>query len=779
MKLERINRIRRHRIFNDFTWPADLESFGRFNLIYGWNGSGKTTLSNILRALQLRTAIEEGDVSYEIDGNLIAGSDLGVATLPNVRVFNRDTVTRNVFETPESAQLPPVFVIGESSVELQRQLQQLKEQLPRLEDEANRAAITVSEAEKQETAFATAKARDIKNLLLAPGGAFNNYNVGDFRESVRSLRDVLPAPLMEEERARLITFKSSSPKTPVVLPTAIFPDLGALHQEARDALKRTVVSTVLADLASDPAIASWVQQGLRLHTHEGNAETCKFCLQPLPSERLLALEAHFNDRFKAFADDVDALHGRIERAATALETLSLPSEALLYPDLVPSYTQEVRSVKSSLHGVVHGLKELAIAVKAKKDRLFEPLALDDLLLGGNGSTNADKSVLKNMLTIIVAGGPAIAEFLGKSAFARLEAVVKQHNDRTAALPAEVAAARKRLHDHEVAVAAAQWLELDGVRVDAEAKNVESARVAKETKRKIQELEADILQHRPMAEKLNEDLAAYLGHDEIQVVPQATGYQLMRRGVPAVHLSEGERTAIAFLHFLRTLHDRSFDLTTGVVVIDDPISSLDSNSVYTAFGFLKGKLREAGQLFVLTHNFTFFRQVRNWFFNLNGRQPYRPGTRQRARFYMLRVRVFGGARCTQLEVLDKFLTEYESEYHYLFKRIHEESAQPLGQPLANYYDLPNLARRLLETFLVFKIPDKSTLHSRLQEVDFPEPRKTRLLRFVDSHSHAEQIGEGHEEAAALAEAPTVLKDLLDLIAFVDADHYRRMEANLAA
>ena len=40
MKLDRISKIRGHRIFDHFAWPADLEPFGRFNLIYGWNGSG-------------------------------------------------------------------------------------------------------------------------------------------------------------------------------------------------------------------------------------------------------------------------------------------------------------------------------------------------------------------------------------------------------------------------------------------------------------------------------------------------------------------------------------------------------------------------------------------------------------------------------------------------------------------------------------------------------------------------------------------------------------------
>lgn len=377
--------------------------------------------------------------------------------------------------------------------------------------------------------------------------------------------------------------------------------------------------------------------------------------------------------------------------------------------------------------------------------------------------------------MLVSGSSGIAEYMGKTAYAKLQGIVAKHNDRSAAFDQDVCEARRRLHDHEIASSMAEWIQLSNDREAAVRLKADSARAVTYTQEKIRELEADILQHRPAAEMLNADLIAYLGHDEIQVVPEKTGYLLMRRGEPATNLSEGERTAIAFLHFLRSLSDRSFDLATGIVVIDDPITSLDSNSTYSAFGFLKEKLKDANQLFVLTHNFTFFRQVRNWLQHLNR------GANRRAlpaRFYMLRARAEGGRRHTQIESLDPFLKDYESEYHYLFKRVHEASTMPLAQPLVVYYDLPNLARRLLETFLVFKVPDKGSLHSRLQEVDFEEPRKTRLLRFVDTHSHAEQINEGHDEAAGLAEAPTILRDLLDLIERVDGDHHARMVAAMA-
>src|SRR5690606_37731067 len=176
---------------------------------------------------------------------------------------------------------------------------------------------------------------------------------------------------------------------------------------------------------------------------------------------------------------------------------------------------------------------------------------------------------------------------------------------------------------------------------------------------IERLERKIVEHRQPAEELNEDLRRYLGHGEIRVEVKDTGYQLLRNGEPAEALSEGERTALALLYFLKSLRDRRFDLRNGVVVLDDPVSSLDAHALYLAFGFIRERTQGAGQLFVLTHNFAFFRQVRNWFTNLRGKD------KKSERLYML-DRIHGVTpRRTTLCALDPLLKKYESEYHYLF------------------------------------------------------------------------------------------------------------------
>jgi len=52
MKIERIKKIKNHRVFRDFSWTNDLPDFNEKNVFYGWNGTGKTTLCNLFRAIE-------------------------------------------------------------------------------------------------------------------------------------------------------------------------------------------------------------------------------------------------------------------------------------------------------------------------------------------------------------------------------------------------------------------------------------------------------------------------------------------------------------------------------------------------------------------------------------------------------------------------------------------------------------------------------------------------------------------------------------------------------
>ena len=289
---------------------------------------------------------------------------------------------------------------------------------------------------------------------------------------------------------------------------------------------------------------------------------------------------------------------------------------------------------------------------------------------------------------------------------------------------------------------------------------------------IATLEQEIMEHRLPADDLNEDLRRYLGHNELELHVEATGYTINRSGVPATTLSEGEGTAIALLYFLKSLEDRRFDMANGVVVLDDPVSSLDANGLYLAFGFIRERTQQAQQLFVFTHNFALFRQVRNWFHHLRG-QRRKDITQRPARFYMLNCTYEGERRASSIRQLDPLLERYESEYHYLFARVYR-SIGGVDATLEDNYILPNIARRVLETFMAFRQPDNSgDLWNRLQQVAFDEAKKTGILRFVHTHSHRDTIGEAEHDPSILGESSAVLTDLLDLIKSEDPNHFDAM------
>jgi predicted ATPase len=75
MGIDRINKIKNHRIFGGFAWPQDLLDFKDKNLFYGWNGTGKSTLSNLFRSIEKQAPMSEGQVEFVIDGNKVDGKE--------------------------------------------------------------------------------------------------------------------------------------------------------------------------------------------------------------------------------------------------------------------------------------------------------------------------------------------------------------------------------------------------------------------------------------------------------------------------------------------------------------------------------------------------------------------------------------------------------------------------------------------------------------------------------------------------------------------------------
>lgn len=740
MAISRIARLRHPGVLRDFTWAAELPTFGRYNLIYGWNGSGKTTISKLFRALETRTAPSTGEVTLSINGVDVSGHDFGQAVLP-VRVFNRDFVTESVFPLG-GGEVPPILVVGKESVEKQREVEQLKRSLADAQTAMESGRSKKRDAEKALDKHCIDRATGIRDTLRSPGSnPYNNYDKSRFRDRAEKMLEAGDGGvhrLGDSDRDKLLAQHRASPKPKLQPLTYELPVLKTLAETASELLSTTVVSAVLQALKDDPSLSGWVRQGLGLH-QERHVDRCLFCEQIFSSGRLAALEAHFNAEYEQFIKRLDAEIDGLNTSAKAGAILTLPNRAEFYDDLTAEYDAAEAALRGAIGSTKGFLDSLVRVLTGKKARAFERLELDVGLLEVDFTT-----------------------------VPRLNEVIQKHNRACDDFQTRVTTARRRLEADFVSGVVDEFRSLeDSVHASETAVN-EADTETKRLNKEIAKLEREIVEHRQPAEELDDDLRKYLGHSELRLEIKDTGYTITRNGIPAQALSEGETTAIALLYFLKSLKDRRFDLAKGVVVLDDPVSSLDANALYLAFGFIRERTKDAAQLFILTHNFTFFRQVRNWFHHLKGKD------KKQARFYMLDCASDGNQRCSTIRPLDPLLEQYESEYHYLFARVYRGAAAPTPTVLEDNYILPNMARRLLEAFLAFRQPRASgELWQKLKDAEFDEATKLRILRFLHTHSHGDAIGESEHDPSLLGEAGSVLKDLLEFIKAQDPRHFAAM------
>jgi wobble nucleotide-excising tRNase len=757
-KLTRITKLR-HRVFRDFAWPSDLHAFGQFNIIYGWNGCGKTTLSSLLSLVEKKTTLTEGEVELEFDGTTkVTGAELASKPVPQVRVFNSDFINATL---QSAGGIAPIYFLGEDSVEKQKEVDKLKRDLTWANTEVTRAASEKSAAESKLDDSCKNKAKLIKELLTTGNSAaYNNYDKRKFKQAAQTLttQSAAAAILSDEQKVLLRSQKDAQPKPIIEQVAAPSIDLAGLTLEVDSLVGRSVVAQTLDELTANANLAEWVQRGLALHSGEHASDVCLFCQQPIEAARRAALEAHFNDAFARLQADLSALVSKLVAAKQRVGAIRLPEASRFYDAHASEVTTARALVSAAQTATDSTLDALIACVEAKKGNPFAP-----------ASTTAPSAA--------TSASPA-------DAVAALNAIVDKHNQTSAQFKTSVDEACKQLEASYIAEAHAEFLQL--------AEAVKNAEVALENlkskpaglQKQIDTLERAILEHRRPADELTEELCAYLGRDELRFEVKGNGYALTRGGQPVSHLSEGERTAIAFLYFLKSLQDKTFDMAKGIVVIDDPVSSLDANALFSAFGYMKERTKQCGQLFIFTHSFPFFRNVKNWFHYINRRRNRPKLGPQPARFFLLRSqRHSNGSRTGHLGPLDRLLEEHESEYQYLFKRVYDEAYRTDVATLEHHYGLPNVARRLIEAFLAFRFPDMSgdvgpRIDRVVEKYGYDAAKKTRILRLLNTYSHAEALIEPEHDLSLLAETQPVLVDVLALMEAVDKDHYEGLKKLVA-
>ena len=744
MTIDKIAGLRNFGVFRDFDWPSDLHTFARFNLVYGWNGTGKSTLSRMFRDMESRRPCATGTARVIIDGQTI-NSDNFPETTANIRVFNQDFIASNVHRT-DGENIPPILVLGETNVNQQVELEQKEEELTRINSDINRHRQNSDAARTSLNRHLTNTARTIKSDLSS--NAYTNFNNYDRRDYERRAKAMVQADdasthcLAEADRRRLKEQFLSNTMDPIdliQLPSFDF----AGHDTQIDALlSQSVTNIVINVLRDDAVLGDWVRKGLALHV-DRNVDTCLFCNQSLPSNLINSLASHFNDAFDELSKQIDNEIKELQTLLSSYQDVDSPDAIQLYPELKEEFDAAKTVWQSDAALSFIRIDNIIAELTAKNQNMFGPIARESECLAFDPVSITD-----------------------------LNAVLSQHNTLTETHGDLVRRAGQRLEANWVATNVSEYqtlvCTLNTCNSNLESSTQERSLVQGE----IEQLRTNLIdQHRP-ANEFNAELEAYLGHDELQLRSEEVGYAIVRNGERAQNISEGEKTAIALLYFLKSLDDIDNRVDETIVVFDDPISSLDSNALYAAYGLIRARTQNAKQLFLFTHNFVFFKEFRGWFQEINDR--HRNEVDKSAALFMLRREFPSSGRRSVIGSIDPLLRNFESDYHFLFWCVYDTSRAEQGTNLQRFYPMPNITRRMLEMFLSFKYPNTTgRIGEGLDNADVDEPTKRQIMRFTDVFSHGDEIGAPGHDPALLEQTPTILRATLNVIKGLDLTHYQRM------
>jgi len=735
--IKRIKKIDNFHVFKNFSWPSNLPDFKKFNLIYGWNGSGKTTLANLFRQIEDRAVIDDcGNFEFDTASGMINESNLSGCSL-QIKVFNQDFIKENVFT--KTGEVSPIFFIGKEGISKQKEIDDLKKSLITLDGEESVSSRKLKAAETKLEKFCTDKAKNIRDFLRSGGdNQYNNYNKSKFKPKCKSLsKDEFKKHILTESEFDGLKKKiESNPKEKLVKIYFDYGEVSKIITQTQSVLSKTITATIIGRFKEDDELNKWADQGFKL-LKENKTNICPFCDQKIPEDFKIKLEQHFNDDYEKFSSEIESLIFQVKMVKEKTK-VSLPHQKEFYSEFSDDYEILRSTLERNLFEFSHVLGEILEILENKKNNPFKSIEYQQIY----AYTDTGK----------------IIESINN--------LIDKHNQITINFLDDIEKSRINIENHLIAECLDDYLELEK-KIPPLFENLE--RLSKEieqNKERITKLESEVVGHRKPAEEINRDLHSYLGRKEIKFKVQENGYLITRNGVVAEALSEGEKTAISFIYFLKSLKDKDFDITHGIIVIDDPISSLDSNSLFNAFGFMKNRTKEASQIFVLTHNFSFFKEVKNWWKRENAITSY----------YMITTTMEQNDRVARLVPLDNLLKKYNSEYHYLFKLVYNQ-AKNNADDFENYYLLPNISRRLLEAFLAFRVPSLTgNLYQQLNKIKFDGEKKVRIYRYINENSHGGHIrNDFHDDLSFLAETREVLKDILKLIETEDEKHFLEMKS----
>ncbi len=746
--------------------PKKCQDFKRYNLIYGWNGSGKSTLSRLLAFVGgQKTPDDFGNVKATITCNGVTYNQQQFPiTSEKILVFNDDFVNDNI---NWNGTIKSILLLDEKNIEDVKKYNELKEFLYGKDDEDGEIQKINKRKEQLES-----ESVEIQKILTNIGKTVkNNYQILDTSDTyylnydkrkVSNLINNKDNPLTDADlltKSELeLAIKRAKPikknKITFNIELKNKNDMVDFIQKTKEILSRKVIAKVIEELKEDQQLSDWVKLGISLH--KGKREKCAFCGNTISLYRIEDLENHFSEAVKKLDTDIDELIYSWETVKCVNEIAE--DSSIFYDELVTEMSECSSLYKKESKKYNDEIEQYIELLKTKRNNPFEvqecKLDCDEIY----NYCEAVNQLLSKYKDIIVRHNQKTDNFeeLTKKVKQQIERHYVQEQIKGLSYRKKVDEYNSKMHI---------------------LKNNEDELRKKELE--YNELENQLSNETLGAEEFNLKLERFLGYDEIKLKfdPMTKGYKIYRNfKEEAEHLSEGEKTAIAFIYFVTKIKEAGRRIEDCIVVIDDPISSFDSNKLFSSYAYTKSECEKAKQLFVLTHNYNYFSLVLGWF---NKRHKKDPETGKRIPDYSLyRVenRIVDGKRVAILNDGGESLKQ-ATEYDFVFYTVYSMKDEVLSKKESIFCG--NVCRKLVESFLSFKFPKQRADLMALLTAALPgkdnDIVRERIYKFVNIYSHDKKINVFEELDTEILDSNSqqIVNDILEMIKKLDLNHYNAM------
>ena len=744
--LKKITNIKDFGVFTDFR-GNNLPGFSAFNLIFGWNYSGKTTLSRVFRCLEVgekHPDYPNSSFSFldheDKEHSLKSGSNY------YIRVFNEDFKEAN-FSWSSGQAIRPILLLGAENIELSASLSKASDEKNELEKSYKKILEHTDVLSNNLSAAETDCGNQIARELRLP-----RFNKTNLRPIFASWDGEVPASLSEEEfsveRERFQSIEQREELKKITLQVNSIDDLWESARSALDVEPTGLI--VLQNLANNPTLANWIEQGLEIHAELDN---CEFCSSKITDKRRGELRAHFSDAFREYKKLLASLIVQLKSRVVVIDAARYVRSAF-FPEFHEKWTEAASQLKDQKDAFNASVEAMSNALELKLDNPFEAVR------------SPEKDFDINLLN---------------AAIGAFNKVIEAHNDRVSRFSELKRQAQERLISHYASEAMSKidrFGTLQKLDEFAAEKTVIQQKLS-ELQSKIESDKAKLSDAAKGAGKVNAVLYDFFGKDDLQItVNSEENFEITRRGNLAKNLSEGERTAISFCYFIVKLYEESDNFEELIVYIDDPISSLDSNHLMHVNALIKNTFYKfdseaekskrhkclVKQLFISTHNYEFFHLVWEW---MDGCTK---GTYEA--FYIQREDSLETVSSNVVRCPAAF-TKYRSEYLFLFLSLQDFISKPV-EDLVVLFNLGNMCRRFLERYFLFKYVSVQKIDQHINSLIPNDVEAERVRKFSHFYSHSLKRG-ASAPLPDLNEALAVLSIIFSAIEQQDKLHYDAMIA----